>query len=339
MARIVLVDDSLTMRVGAKRILSEAGHEIVGEARDGRQGIEVVCATDPDLVLMDLNMPGMGGIEATREIMNRAPTCILILSSVAGAGQPETVEALRAGAVDFLTKPDAQAAFGRDLLAKVEGILAVATHAHPNPSASDAPIGATRRTLRPVDVVAIGVSTGGPRTLSKILGLLPAERGPPILVAQHMARGWTQPLASQLDSECQWRVKEAEEGERIELGTVYIAPGGQDLTLTRRFRAKIAEAPPGGAHPSVTTLFESVAAVAGSRALGVVLTGMGNDGLEGVRAMKKAGAIVVAQDAATSVIHGMPRVIAQAGLADEILSEDEIAAYLGSLKAEPRPAV
>lgn len=371
MARILVVDDSHFARTAVQHLLEKFGHEVVGTAATGEEAVRLVEALRPDLVTMDVVMPGMDGYEATRRIMaagtrRATPTRVLILSGVSGTGRKETILALCAGAVDFVQKPDA--AHFHALAAELEGKVETTLAARPGPAASlpaERPAtwqavsvdarggGATeaggtaamrhvvRMGPRPpaggYTMVAVGVSTGGPSTLERMLSGLPADFPSPILVAQHMPKGWTETLSEHLDERCALSVREARQGEALAPGSILVAPGDLHFEATPGGRVRVSRAAPvHGFRPSVNLLFRSVAAAAGARALAIVLTGMGDDGLEGSRAIRAAGGTVVAQDEATSVVYGMPRVVAEAGLAQWVAGVDEIGTYLRSLARRGR---
>lgn len=341
MLRAVVVDDSPTVRSLLRRILEADGEiEVVGEARDGVEALALVQSLRPDVVTMDIHMPRMDGLEATREIMIVAPTPIVVVTSSARAGDVNgAMSALEAGALTVLRKPggpetpDFEAA-ARLLVSTVKTMAAVkvvrrhrrtaaAAVASPAPAATSG--GA-------VKVVAIAASTGGPQALARLLGGLPEDFCAPVLVVQHISAGFTAGLASWLSSSVPLRVKVAEAGEPLVPATVYVAPEDRHLGVTLgRTVALSSEPPVGGFRPSGTYLFESVAAAYGPAAAAVILTGMGEDGLEGLRAVRRAGGRVIAQDEASSVVFGMPAAAIREGLADRILPLDRIAREVASL--------
>lgn len=336
-ARILVADDSAFVRATVTRILEEGGHKVVAAAADGAEAAAAAEVHRPDVVLMDLRMSPVDGFEAIRLILRNRPTRILVLSALSTEGSREAIRALQAGAVDFATKPDPTrlASFRAELLEKVEVVRSARL-----PPAAASPTAARRTAdppaLRGLGVAAIGVSTGGPSTLLRLLAEVPANFPAPILVAQHMPQGWTRTLAEQLDRSVRLRVREAGETERLADGTVYIAAGGAHLVLSGPREARAARDPGARYTPSADLLLRSVAEVYGRRGLGVILTGMGDDGLEGARAIRSAGGAVFAQDEASSIIYGMPRVVAEAGLAQWVAPPDEIGRHLAAL-APPAP--
>ncbi len=257
MARILLVDDSSTYRVMLRKFLGEAGHEIVGEALDGSSGVDLACSTHPDAIVMDIVMPGVDGLEATRWIMSRAPTRILILSGTSTSTQRGTLDAIRAGAMDFLQKPQSNEMLEvrEELLRRIDVMLGARKPGfnRPFPTPPRRPI--PPRPGRSWSIVVFGVSTGGPQILPQILRQLPHDFEAPIVVAQHMPRGWTTALAAQLSEICQMPAREVMHRERLQAGTIYVAPGDFDVVVTPDWTAKIIPAPT-GVHPSVDRLME-----------------------------------------------------------------------------------
>lgn len=347
MIRTIVVDDSATVRQLLVEILdSDPEIAIVATAANGAEAVELVVKYAPDLVVMDIHMPVLDGLEATREIMVRAPTPILIVSSAASQRQLElSLSAMQAGALLVLPKPEhpgskqfPELRYQLICMAKAMARVKVVrrwgsksrTVALPARS-RQGPDAATR-------LIAIAASTGGPATLRRILNELPHDFNAPILVVQHIARGFVAGFAEWLDKGCKLRIKVAEDGEPLAAQMVYIAPDDQHLGINCQGRIVLADAPPiGGFRPSATHLFESVARAAGAAATAVVLTGMGNDGLDGLRSLYAAGGRVLAQDRASSVIYGMAQEAVRHGLVDMILPLDSIAARLTELVAAGEP--
>ncbi len=333
MIRVLIAEDSLTTRALLLEILSSDPEiEVVGQAKNGIEAVEMTQGLRPNLVTMDVHMPDMDGLKATKEIMITAPTPIVIITGSSGAAGVEgSMHALRAGALDVILKPPSpesatfdEAARKLIVTVKTMSLVKVVRHWRPQPRRSPAPshgpAGAGRA------IVAIGASTGGPVALQRLFGELPGDFPAPILVVQHIAPGFAGGLVSWLNTVCDLHVKLAEHGERLKPHTVYVAPDGRHLGVTRQGAAALSEAPPiGGFRPSATFLFESVARIFGPAAVCVILTGMGEDGLAGLRAVRQTGGRVLAQDERSSVIFGMPGAAIAAGLADHVLPIDAVA--------------
>nr|WP_284710887.1 chemotaxis response regulator protein-glutamate methylesterase [Desulfovibrio aminophilus] len=344
----MVCDDSAFMRKAISTMLGKDPEiEVVATARDGEEGLEMVRRHDPDVVTMDIEMPRMDGLTALRHIMMESPRPVLMVSSLTTEGAESTLKALELGAVDFIPKQLSKVSLDiikieTDLINKVKTV-AKRKMRHFAPRAAARPAAAAPRpaVVRPSgaqlrDVVAIGVSTGGPPAVQKILSALPEDFPAGIVIAQHMPPAFTGPFAKRLDGVCKIRVKEAETGDRLQAGWAFVAPGGQHLVLDQKVsRIDLVVTPePRDAlyKPSANVLVASTANAVGRRALGVILTGMGSDGMEGVKVLKEKGGRALAQSDATCVVYGMPKAIVDAGLADEIVDIDDMAgAILGNL--------
>lgn len=343
--RVLIVDDSIFFRRALKKLIGEDHRfSIVGEAVNGRDGVLKACELKPDLITMDVEMPVMDGISAVREIMKRCPTPIMMLSSLTKAGAEATLEALDAGAMDFFAKnpSDMDEAFGqggRYLLPARLRILALRTRRRvhttmpvtplvPNRSVPQAVGVAERGLISRRGLVVIGSSTGGPAALQLVLQSIPAEFPVPILIAQHMPAAFTQPFASRLNENMPLSVVEAADGMQLEAGVAYIIPGAKHGEVARRGQSLyfVEREPVASEHfrPSVNILFQSAARTLGNDILGVVLTGMGDDGAIGAKDVRASGGHLWAQDQATSVIYGMPAAVAKAGLVEAVLPLQEI---------------
>lgn len=348
MIRVLVVDDSGFFRRRIVEILEADDRiNVVGTAANGREAIQKVMELKPDVVTMDIEMPVMDGITAVRRIMKLQPTPILMFSSLSYEGAQATLDALEAGALDFLPKRFDEFSQDREeakrmLRARVRqiGARGLGIKAAPAPASASAsarpgmsPAVPARRPLAPTRrgdyrLVAIGSSTGGPVALQQVLTQLPATFPLPILLIQHMPSTFTPAFAQRLNQQCQITVKEAEDGEMLQKGTAYLAPGGRQLGLVDRGGKVLLRVYDGdaGLHykPSVDLAFASAAEVFPGKVLSVVLTGMGADGREGARALKQGGATVWAQDEASCVIYGMPAAVVEANLADQVLPLSEI---------------
>ncbi|MFN2450393.1 MAG: chemotaxis response regulator protein-glutamate methylesterase [Candidatus Baltobacteraceae bacterium] len=331
---VLVVDDSAFMRRAISKML-ECEPEIVvcATARTGEEAIEKAQHWHPDVVTMDVEMPGMGGLEAVRAISAQSGVPIIMVSALTREGAETTFLALDAGAVDFIPKPDAAYVnikdVARDLVAKVRVFArrgAARRRAAPAPKAVLPPLERSADAARlsgAYECLAIGTSTGGPVALSKIVPQLPAAFATPIVIVQHMPPGFTRPLADRLNASSNLRVREGEEGLVLRKGEAVIAPAGLQMHLRRSGdEVCVTLAADGGRSlhtPSVDALTACVADMYGASALAAILTGMGQDGIIGLRRLKDCGGFVIGQDASSCVVYGMPRAAAQAGLVDLVL--------------------
>ncbi len=325
--RVLVVDDSAFVRRALARMLgSDPDLEVVGVAVDGKDGVEKVKELRPDVVTLDIHMPRMGGLEALKVIMTDNPVPVLLLSSLTREGADVTLRGLELGAMDFVDKSSVQGNMNlldlaEELKVKVRALAGVPRRRLRGLVAAGARLAAQPRDRAGrVDVVAIGTSTGGPPALQAIIPRLPEALTSTILVVQHMPAGFTRSLAERLSSLSVVPVREAEDGEPLGPGAVLIAPAGRHMKLRRRasaVRVWLDDEPRSALHrPSADVLMASVAKLYGSRALGVILTGMGSDGVEGLRAIRQAGGKTLAEDEETCVIYGMPKAAVEAGVVD-----------------------
>lgn len=346
--KVLVVDDSAFMRRAISKMLEgEPDIEVCGTARNGDEAVLKAQQLQPNVITMDVEMPGMGGLDAVREIMARADIPIIMVSALTQEGAETTFRALDLGAVDFIAKPDAAYVnikdVARDLVAKVRVFArrGTARRMSPRPKVAMPPLAepAPRPAMQPgvFDCVAIGTSTGGPVALSRIVPALPAQFTAPVLIVQHMPVGFTRPLADRLNQSSHLTVVEGAEGMIMRKGQVIIAPAGRQLVLRRVYgsddvEVQLREDDGHSLHvPSVDVMTASVADIYGANVLAAILTGMGQDGVVGLRKVKDRGGFVIGQDAATSVVYGMPRAAAQAGLVDRVLPLDQIAPALCEL--------
>jgi two-component system, chemotaxis family, protein-glutamate methylesterase/glutaminase len=358
--RVLIADDSAFMRkVLHSILLAEPGFEVAGEARDGREAVSQAETLKPDVVTMDINMPHVDGLQATEQIMSTNPRPILVVSSESREGAEVTLKALELGAIDFVAKPtsgvDLDMSSVRDELvrklrvaAKVRVVRTASRSKLAHEVASAAPrteptvnAGAKSeesrsngssvppRSQNKFPLVVIAASTGGPATLMKFFPLFPREFQGAVIVVQHMPGSFTSQFSQQLSETCSIRAKEAEAGEILAPATIYVCPGSHHMRVSSTGRVMLDEGPRIlGYRPCADVTLESAAAYAGAMCIGVILTGMGNDGVRGAQAVKDASGYVIAQDEATSVIFGMNGEAIRAGAVDQVLPIDDIFAAI-----------
>lgn len=370
--KVLIVDDSIFMRKALESLLSgEPDIEIVGLAKNGKEGVEMAEQFHPDVITMDIEMPTMDGITALELIMKKNPTPVIMVSSLTKEGADATLKALDLGAVDFMTK-DSQSFGGADIerglkdkirkFAKNKNVVRLLTHSAPSqsqqvpsyklsgtfatqtphvstPFAHSAQGGNTDGSKRVVinktgikRVVALGTSTGGPQSLQRVIPLLPADLGVPVVVTQHMPPNFTQSLASRLNTLSKVEVVEAQGKEKLEPNVVYIAKGGYHLKFKKVGPSVYTELSTEPSNvfniPGVDVMVDSIAELYGKECLGVIMTGMGSDGCKGLTNLKRMGGTIIAQNEPSCIVYGMPRAVVEAGIADEIVPLDEIAARI-----------
>lgn len=370
--KVLIVDDSIFMRKALESLLSgEPDIEIVGLAKNGKEGVEMAEQFHPDVITMDIEMPTMDGITALELIMKKNPTPVIMVSSLTKEGADATLKALDLGAVDFMTK-DSQSFGGADIerglkdkirkFAKNKSIVRLLTHSASSqsqqvssyklsgtfatqaphvstPFAHGAQGGNTDGSKRVVinktgikRVVALGTSTGGPQSLQRVIPLLPADLGVPVVVTQHMPPNFTQSLASRLNTLSKVEVVEAQGKEKLEPNVVYIAKGGYHLKFKKVGPSVYTELSTEPSNvfniPGVDVMVDSIAELYGKECLGVIMTGMGSDGCKGLTNLKRMGGTIIAQNEPSCIVYGMPRAVVEAGIADEIVPLDEIAARI-----------
>ena len=333
MVRVLVVDDSATMRgIITATLRREPSIEVVGQSANAAQAREAIKALNPDVVTLDIQMPGMNGLEFLEKIMRLRPVPVVVVSTLTSRGADATLQALELGAYDCVAKPCLAGPHAFDKLASTVQAAARArvrqgTGRLATPSGSSGP-----SCYRPDGrLLAIGSSTGGVEALLTILSQLPVNC-PPTVVTQHMPEAFTRSFAERLNRTCQAEVSEATDGAALAPGTIYLAPGGLahlQVAGTQTLRCRLRKGDPVSGHmPSVDVLFASVARTAGPRAVGVILTGMGRDGAEGLLAMRQAGASTLGQDEASCVVYGMPKVAFELQAVQKQVRLDGIAAEI-----------
>ena len=348
--RILIVDDSAFMRKALSKMLeSDPEIEIVGSARNGEEGVEKVLLLKPDLVTMDIEMPRMDGLTALRLIMEKEPTPVMMVSSLSTEGAQATLEALDLGAVDFIPKQNSFVSLDiikirEELIGKIKNIARrksilmtqyrlsrrgrKARALRTSGIAGISPRRGLKRRDHAIGIIAIGSSTGGPPALQETISRLPRNLPVGVIISQHIPAAFTKSMAERLDSMSLVTVREAEDGERLEPGLVLIAPGGQHMTVIKRGsrpHIRISKEPADTLYkPCVDITMSSVAESFGSTAMGVILTGMGNNGVEGIKKIKAGGGIIIAQNEETCVVYGMPRAVIEAKLADHVTPLDAV---------------
>jgi two-component system chemotaxis response regulator CheB len=340
--RVLVVDDSALMRKLIPAILArDSSIEVVGTAMDGAFALKKIEELKPDVVTLDLEMPRMDGMETLRLIMQRAPLPVILFSTHSKEGGYATFKALAIGAVDFLAKPKDAAAGRLDdiadcLIAKIKVAKRAAGHKLPPAVIEEtaAPKKGIRAALPPRRVIAIGISTGGPNALQFVLSQIPADFQSTIVIVQHMPEGFTEMFAKRLDECSALEVHEARSGDLLLAGRVLICPGNRHMMIRRMPRGDmvvLSDGPPVNGHrPSADVLFHSVAQEFGLTAVGVLMTGMGDDGAEGLGAIKAAGGMTIAQSEDTCVVSGMPRAAILKGYASKIIPLDGLGSHLVS---------
>jgi len=338
--RVLVVDDSALMRKLIPQMLAtDTSIDVVGTAMDGSFCLKKIEELKPNVVTLDLEMPGMNGIDALKEIMRRHPLPVIVFSSHSTEGASVTMKALGLGAFDFVTKPrDASAHMAetsKELIAKIKAAAEcklkprMLTGVPPKPQKVDAPKGS------PSKLVAIGVSTGGPQALEYLLGTLPPDFPGAIVVVQHMPDGFTDMFARRLDELSPLQVKEAQSGDLLQPGRVLICPGSRHMRVKRMPMSDIVilndDDRVNGHRPSVDVLLRSVAEEFHVQSIGVLMTGMGDDGAEGLGAVKKHGGMTIAQSEDSCIVYGMPKAAIERGYAIRVVGLDVMGATLQAL--------
>lgn len=371
--KVLIVDDSIFMRKALEAILAnETDIEIIGQARNGKECLDLVEKLHPDVITLDVEMPVMDGIQALEHIMKHNPTPVIMVSSLTQEGAELTIKALELGAVDFIPK-DSNAFGGHAVevglkekirkFAKNKHMINLLQHSRPGATSStttphtdggqfkinrtttlhtlDTPHGSagtdgSKRVITNKSgikrIVALGTSTGGPQSLQKVIPLLPADLGVPIVITQHMPPNFTASLANRLNSLSKLEVIEAQGKEKLEPNVVYIAKGGYHLKFKKvgpSVYTELSTEPSDVFNiPGVDVMVESIAEIYGKECLGVIMTGMGNDGTKGLTTLKGMGGTIIAQNEPSCIVYGMPRAVVEAGIADEIVPLEEIASRI-----------
>jgi len=343
--KVLVVDDSAFMRKAIENMLKkEPNIEVVGFARNGVEAIEMVQKLKPDIITLDIEMPQMDGLTALRKILEISSIPVIMVSSLTTEGAEATLKALEIGAVDFIPKDKSFASLGimkieDQLIEKIKtfaGRKVIAKAATMKQATPVTPTQLPPKKTGAIDgnkkIVAIGTSTGGPQSLQRVIPNLTKDLNRPVLIVQHMPPNFTKSLATRLNAMSQLEVIEVEGKEKVDPNVVYIAKGGFHLKIKKvgsNYYIETTTEPSNVLHiPSVDVMISSVADNFGRDALGVIMTGMGSDGLIGMRKLKEKGGAVIAQDKDSCVVYGMPRAVVEAGLADEVVSLDDIASYI-----------
>lgn len=349
--RVLVADDSALMRQTLRRIIAESADlELAGMARDGEDAIAKARELRPDVVSMDINMPKLDGVSALQAIVHERICPVVMLSSLTQEGAQTTFECLELGAFDFVGKPDGTVssnlgAVARELIAKLraaasQGTVRQLTRNRQRRNTRRAPIRESFTKVTRATAVAIGISTGGPATLQEVLPLIPADLPASLFLVQHMPPSFVSSFAKRLGQSCSLKVVEASSGMAVAPSTCYVAPGGLHLCLHRKATGEVVirtpATPPTLFVPSVSVMMESVLKIYGSDTIGVLMTGIGDDGADQMVAIKNAGGQTIAESEETAVVYGMPREAFERGGASVVAPSHEVAAHI--VRAVRRPA-
>jgi two-component system chemotaxis response regulator CheB len=333
--RVLVVDDSAFMRTALSRMIGlDPDLRVVGAVASGAEALQTIATLDPDVITLDVEMPGLDGMETLRRIMAQFPRPVIMVSSLTLKGAEITFNALAAGAFDYV--PKQLSATSLDILHIRDGLLAkikaAAESRHSKdqfnlqrkPPRAEVPERTPAAPASAATMVALGISTGGPKALQEMLPQLPVDLPVPILIVQHMPAGFTAPFAQRLNNLCAIAVCEASHGEVVRPGVVYFAPAGLHMTVDRPTNSRtvicLTDKPEDQLHrPSADVLMQSVASAFHSEAVGVIMTGMGSDGAQGMNAIHREGGFTLGQDEASCAVYGMPRVCAEMGILDKVV--------------------
>ena len=336
-ARVIVVDDSAFMRkLISDMISSDERFEVIAKLRNGKELLERIDSLNPDIITLDLEMPVLDGLSTLKELKklgSKVP--IIMLSSLTGEGSSQTIECLEQGAVDFIEKPSGSISLDINkiqdiLLSKIYAIIDEKNiiRKYNEPRIKNKVMKANFG----VQAIVMGASTGGPKALQKVLTKLDGDIGVPVLVVQHMPKGFTKAFAERLNNICKLKVVEAEDGMSIENNTIYIAQGGLHMTVGESKKIRLNEEPTiWGVRPAVDKLFESAVKIYGNKLISVILTGMGRDGASGTETVKDSGGITISESESTCTIYGMPKAAYETGKVDMVLPIDEIGKKITSL--------
>jgi two-component system chemotaxis response regulator CheB len=344
--RVLVVDDSALMRKLIPQILqADNSIEVVGTAMDGNFGLKKIDELKPQVITLDLEMPGMGGLDMLKEIMRRHRLPVIVVSSHSTQGASVTLKALALGAFDFVAKPNDVHArmpeIARELIAKIKA-AAQSRGVQLTPTSNSRPSDKVRLDAKkqPTRIVAVGISTGGPQALQYVLSQLPGDFPGSIVVVQHMPEGFTEMFARRLDESCSIRVKEAQSGDLLLAGRVLICPGSRHIKVKRLPLGDIVvlsdDPRVNGHRPSADVLFKSLADEFKAKGVAVIMTGMGEDGAQGLGIVKAAGGLTLAQSEDSCVVYGMPKAAIERGFAMRIVALDALANTLQSQCAAAR---
>jgi len=335
--QVLVADDNAFMRTAITRMIeSDPDLRVGATAQNGPEALELAASLHPDVVTLDVKMPGLNGLEILKRLMEENPLPVIMVSSETEEGTETSLEALEAGAFDCVAKQKSVGSLDivkirEELIAKIKAAAesgrrtrrprAASKSSPPSPTPSSS---LAKEPGIIATVVAVGTSTGGPKALQEMLPLLPADLPTGVLIVQHMPAGFTGPFARRLDKTCRMSVREASHQEPVKAGAIYIAPAGQHMTVTRRSSAQadihLSTSPEGMLHvPSVDVMMLSVAQTFGAHAMGVIMTGMGADGVRGMQAIGQAGGLTVGQDEASCAVYGMPRSCAESGVLQRVV--------------------
>lgn len=344
--RVLVVDDSALMRKLIPQILrGDDSIEVVGTAMDGTFGLRKIEELKPDVITLDLEMPGLSGLDTLKAIRARFGLPVIVVSSHSTDGATQTLRALSLGAFDFVAKPvdvtERMPEIAGELIAKIKAAAQAPAFKHLPEPAKRLSKGQSEPNARPARVIAIGISTGGPQALQYLLPQLPADFPAAIVIVQHMPEGFTDKFARRMDEICAIRVKEAQSGDALRAGVALVCPGNRHLKIKRLFNEEIAvlseDAHVNGHRPSVDVLFRSVADECGSRSIAVLMTGMGDDGARALGEVQAEGGLTIAQSEESCVVYGMPKAAIERGYASRILSLEALGpALIAECTVDPK---